>query len=160
MRLPTRPGTLVPLAGGLAATAALVPGGVPALVAGLSIPLFLLGGRLRWGLAAHAAGLAVVLGVVLAGVQPYPLSLLLVATVAGIVAWDAATTALVLDRQVSPAAGTARAEVVHSGATLAVGSALAGLAFLLSLVGSRTVPAVVAIFAISGAVAALIVLDP
>lgn len=160
MRVPTRPGRVVPVVGALVAAAALLPAGLPGFVAALGVPLFALAGRYRWPTLAHAGGLSIVLGVILAGVGPTSLPLVLVATVAGVVSWDAATTALTLDAQVSPAATTDRAEAVHTGATLAVGATLAGVAYLVSLVGTDTVPAVVAIFAVGGAVAMLVVLDP
>lgn len=160
MKVPTRPGTVVPVLGAAVAAAALVPSGVPAAVAGTGIPLFALASRYRWGLLSHLGGLAIVFGIAIAGVGPLPLGLVLVATVASVVAWDASTTAIALDAQVSPAATTHRAEAVHTGATLVVGTLLGGIVFLLSLVGSDTVPAVVAVFAIGGAVALLLVVDP
>lgn len=160
MRVPTRPGTVVPVIGAAVAAAALVPSGVPAAIAGTAVLLFALASRYRWGLLAHLGGLVIVVAIALAGVGPIPLVLVLVATVASVVAWDASTTAIALDAQVSGAATTHRAEGVHTGATLVVGTLLGGIAFVLSLVGSDTVPAVVAVFAIGGAVALLLVVDP
>ena len=156
----TRSGVVVPLVATAVAVAVLAPTGLPAIVAGLGLPLFALAARYRWGLLAHCGGLAIVFGVTLAAVGPTPVPYVLFATVAAVVAWDAATTDLVLQAQLTPAAATNRAAYVHTGATLAVGAVLAGGVFGLSRLVGDTVPGFVAVLAIGGAVALLLVLDP
>ncbi|MEF8854953.1 MAG: hypothetical protein V5A24_05620, partial [Haloarculaceae archaeon] len=134
--------------------------GFPALVGALAVVPFALASRYDRALLAHLGGLLLVGAVVLAGVGTADQALVLVATVATVVAWDAATTAMALDAQFSPAASTARAEAVHTGATLLVGTLIAGTVFLLSRASVGDVPAAVAVTVIAAAVVFLVVLDP
>lgn len=155
-----RPGDVVPFAGTAVAVAALAPTGFPALLGALAGVPFVLTRRTRRELPAHLGGLILVLALAFAGVGPADEALVLVATVATVVAWDAATNATSLDAQLSPSAGTARAEAVHTGATLLVGTLLAGTIYFLSLASAGTVPTSVTVTVIAGAVALLVVLDP
>jgi len=154
-----RPGVVVPTLAVVAAVAALAPAGVPAILAALGLPPLLLAVVRTEPAAAHVGGLALVLAVALAGNRGVDPGLVLAATVAAVVAWDAATTAITLDRQVSPRAETARAELVHSGATLVVGTLVGGLAYLVSRLGSDVSTTTVAVLVVGGAVALLFVLD-
>ncbi|MHB9288528.1 hypothetical protein ACKVMT_15970 [Halobacteriales archaeon Cl-PHB] len=154
-----RPGMVVPTLAGLAAAGALAPAGTPALLAAIGVPALLLGVTRSEAAAAHVGGLAMVLGVVLAGTRDADAALVLAATVATVVAWDAATTAITLDRQLSARAETARAELVHSGATLVVGTAVGGLAYLAWLLAADAASTAVATLVVGGAVALLYVLD-
>ena len=155
-----RPGDVVPLAGTGLAVAALVPAGHPALLAALAAAPFALARRHPRALLAHLGGLVLLVAVVLAAVGPTAEGLVLLATVAAVVAWDAATTAASLEAQLSPTATTVRAEAVHTGATLLVGTLLAGAVYLVSLIPVGTVPAAVAVLVVAGAVVLLVVLEP
>lgn len=89
--------------------------------------------------------LALLAGVALGGSGDAPELWVLVATVAAVVAWDAGQNAISLGRQLGRDASTARAEVAHSGATVAVGTTTAGVAYVVFLFagGSRPLSGVV-----------------
>jgi hypothetical protein len=158
--VPTRSGVVVPALAVGTATLALAHTGEPSLIVALGLPLLVASVRKTGPLQAHLGGLVMVAGLLLAGAGPVDDGLLLVATVGVVVAWDAATTATTLDRQVSPAAETTRAEVVHSGATFGVGTVVAALAYGLSRITADVTTTTVAILVVVGAVALLVVLDP
>lgn len=160
MRVPRRPGLVVPVLCGVVAGVALAPAGGVAILALFAIAPLVAGVRRTGPLQAHLGGGVLVVAVLVAGYGSAPRGLVLVATVASVVAWDAATTAITLDRQVTPMAETARAEIVHSGATLAVGAVLAGGVYLVTLLPRGTTPVTAAVLVIVGAIALLAVLDP
>jgi hypothetical protein len=89
--------------------------------------------------------LALLGGVALGGSGNAPELWLLVATVAAVVAWDAGQTAISLGGQLGRDASTARAEVAHSAATVAIGTTTAGVAYVVYLFagGSRPLSGVV-----------------
>ncbi|MFC4541064.1 hypothetical protein ACFO5R_03860 [Halosolutus amylolyticus] len=61
-------------------------------------------------------------GALVAGVQGAPAGATLVAVAAGVLAWDAATTAIGVGRQLGRAASTRRLELVHLAGSAAVGA--------------------------------------
>lgn len=78
--------------------------------------------------AADVAGAVLLLSVVALGaVADEPV--VLAAAVATVLAWDLATNAIEMGEQLGREADTDRAELVHAGATLAVGTLTAGTAF-------------------------------
>jgi len=89
--------------------------------------------------------LALLVGIALAGSGDAPELWVLVATVSAVVAWDAGQNAISLGEQLGRDANTARAEVAHSAATVAVGSTTAGVAYVVYLFagGSRPLSGVV-----------------
>lgn len=94
--------------------------GAAVLVAGLVIAR-------RTPLVVGAVGL--VAGVLLGGIRGAPVWALLVGIAGAIIAWDAADTALVLGRQLCPAARTRRVELVHLSGTLLTASLAAGVGY-------------------------------
>jgi hypothetical protein len=93
----------------------------------------------------HAGAIALLAGVVVGGAGDAPELWTLVATVAAVVAWDAGQNAISLGEQLGRRADTARAEVVHTAATVALGTTTAGVAYVLYQVagGSRPLSGVV-----------------
>lgn len=78
----------------------------------------------------HTLGaVALFAGVLLAGSSGAGPAVVLVATAATVVAWDAGENAIGLGRQLGSAAETRRAELTHVGATTAVAAAVGALAY-------------------------------
>ena len=129
-RSPTRPGSL------FASVAALVAVGLPGLYSWLTLGagmlgLILLGSAVlggRQSAATVGSGLVFV-GVIVAGLEGAPEVVLLVATVATVLAWDSASTAISLGRQLGSETPTTKVEVVHVGATALVGGAAVAIAY-------------------------------
>lgn len=69
------------------------------------------------------------LGILIAGLDGAPGIALLLGTVATVVAWDSATIAISLGRQLGRDAQTARVELVHCGTTAVVGCGAVGIAY-------------------------------
>ncbi|MFB6141867.1 MAG: hypothetical protein ABEJ30_00830 [Halorientalis sp.] len=130
----------VRFASGVAVAAALVA----ALASGLySLPAFAAGlpgvalvgagvgvGRRRGTRWVVTVGAAVLLaGVVVAGVFGAPEMVLLLATVATVLAWDAGGTAIDIGRQLGREAESIRVQLVHLGSTAIVGGLTAAIGF-------------------------------
>lgn len=76
-----------------------------------------------------ATGLCV--AALVAGVQGAPTIFVLVGATAAIIAWDATTTAISVGAQLGRAANTRRIEAIHLTASVGVGTATAGSAYLI-----------------------------
>jgi len=158
-RSPSRVGSALALCAG---ALALAPGasvlGAGVLLGALGF-VSLLNGLLfaRRGLLTLGSTL-IVAGVLVAGVEGAPTHLVLGGVVAGVLAWDVGQNAIELGEQLGREAGTARTELLHAGASAAVGLATAGLGYGVYLVGvgGRPVAAVaLLLFAAAALVAAL-----
>lgn len=141
------------LAAGAVAVLAVVPGG-PAAIGAAILGVFLLaGGRYRvdrgW---VRLGGLVLFLALILAGMNRTPDGLVLLATVAAAVAWDATDNAVASRRQLGRAADTGRAQLVHLGATVVAGGSVAALALLTATVARGRLPAITGIVLVGGAV--------
>ncbi|MFB6192054.1 MAG: hypothetical protein ABEI11_01895 [Haloarculaceae archaeon] len=129
---PSRLGTGIAAAAGLFAVAALSVLPAAAAIAAAGLLALFAGGRggddrlVAGGLVGVAAGLLV------AGALGAPAELLVVATVAGFLAWDAAENAVSVGAQLGAAASTARAELAHVGATVLVATGGGGVAYAAS----------------------------
>lgn len=96
----------------------------------------------RW--AVNLGALFLLGGVALGGAGDAPEPWVLTAAVAAVVAWDAGQNAIGLGEQLGREADTARAELAHTGATVAIGATTGGVAYVLYLVagGQQPLPAV------------------
>ncbi|WP_276272942.1 DUF7519 family protein [Haloarcula litorea] len=145
----------------LAATAPLSAGRRAALLAGLAgVVLVGLGvsplrGRLARRLLSAGLG-ALVVAVALDGVfqrtTPLPL---LVATAAGVVAWDTGEHAVGLGEQLRTDAATRRVELLHAAGSAGYGAALVGVALLLFERGPTGLPLATLLLVLAGAVVLL-----
>lgn len=127
---PSRFGAAMSLFAGMVAVGALagIPAASAAAAAGL---LSLVGGTLRDHPRLRSLGAAGMLaGLLIAGAFGATAQPLVVATVAGVVAWDAADNAASLGGQLGAAAGTIRAELTHTAATTVVATTAGGVAFI------------------------------
>lgn len=140
------------LVGGSLAVLAVVPGGAVALSIGLvGLGLLALGvGRARRRLVTAGSALLFA-GVLVAGATGLAPGLALFGTLFAIVAWDAGIYPIGLDEQVGADARTARAELVHVGATVAAGGTLASVAHLAAVAGMGRFPPLAAIAVVAGA---------
>lgn len=126
---PSRTGVGIAAVAGLFAVAALAVVPAAAAVVGAGLVALLAGGR-RGADRLVAAGLVgVAAGLLVAGALGAPAELLVVATVAGLVAWDATENAVSVGTQLGAAAVTSRAELAHVGATVLVATAGGALAY-------------------------------
>lgn len=102
---------------------------------------------------ADLAGVGLLAGVVVAG-QAAPPPVVLAGVVATVLAWDLVGNAIGLGRQLGREADTARAELVHAGASLAVGTVTALAGYVVYRVGvGRGVPvAAVVLLVVAGVV--------
>lgn len=120
------------------ATAALsVLGFLAALVGTVLLASGVLRGRQR-GVSLGAAVLLV--GVLYAGVVGDAVVPVLVGVVGAALAWDVGSYAIGVGEQLGRAAETARIEVLHAGATLAVGAGVAAIGYAVYLVGGGGQP--------------------
>lgn len=129
-RSPTRLGS------GLAIVAALLAVAVPGLYSWLTLGLGVAGvavlavGVFRGNHSAVTVGAGLLfVGVLVAGFDGAPDIAVLVGAVAALLAWDSASTAIDLGRQLGTDASTARIELVHVGATGIVAGGAVALAY-------------------------------
>lgn len=141
------------LAAGVVAVLAVVPGGPAAIATAMLGVLLLAGGRYRvdrgW---VRLGGLVLFVAIVLAGLRATPDGLVLLATVAAAVAWDASDNAVAYRRQLGGAAVTGRSQLVHLGATTVAGGSVAALALLTATVARGQLPAITGIVFVGGVV--------
>lgn len=109
-------------------------------LAGLGVVLIALGVLRGSRGAVHAAGLALLGGIVLGGSGDASELWILVATVAAVLAWDVGQNAIGLGEQLGRNADTARAELAHAAGTVTVGASTAGLAYVLYLFAGTNQP--------------------
>jgi len=157
-RSPTRLGSRIAV---VAAVVAVLVGGPYSWLAlatgttGLVLVLFGVGAGSHAAVTTGTASLFV--GVIAAGVAGAPVPWILGGGVAAVVAWDSGGTAIDLGHQLGRGAETTRLELVHAGATGAVGSLTAATAWsvyrLLTGTYSLTVPALLIVAAVCIAVA-------
>lgn len=129
-RSPTRLSAVLAVAAALVAVLAAGLYSWLTLVLGVVGLFGLVGGVLAGRQAAVTAGsVGIFVGVVAAGTDGAPALVLLVGAVAAVVAWDSATNAISLGRQLGREAPTARLELVHATTTAAVGGGAVGLTY-------------------------------
>lgn len=129
-RSPTR------LASTLATISAVIAVGVPGLyswsmlgLGAVGLAIFVIGVVTGNQGAVTVGATGIFLGVIFAGFDGAPELVLLIGAVATILAWDSATTAIDVGRQLGNEASTARVELVHVSATALVGGAAVGGSF-------------------------------
>jgi len=131
-RSPTRTGSVVSLLGALLAVGVSAAFSSVALAVGLvGVLLIALGLSLARHDGATVGATLLFVAVLVAGLQGAPSGFALAGTVATVVAWDSASTAIDLGAQLGREAPTKRLELVHSGATVLVGTLTAGLGWAL-----------------------------
>lgn len=126
---PSDLGTGLTLAAALLAAAALAPVAV-AVATGVAATAVVAVGLRVGSRRVLGAGVAVlVVALLLGGVAGTPPELLLVAAAATVLAWDVGDTTLTVGEQLGRTARTARLELVHAAASLAVAAVGAALAY-------------------------------
>jgi len=145
---PTRFGSVVAVVAG--ALALVLTGAYSwfALVAGSAGFVLVLAGVAVGSRRTITLGATVLVGSALvAGVQGVHPLVLVLASVASLLAWDAGTTAIGLGRQLGRHADTARLELLHTGTSVAVGLAVGGVAYVLfvAISGGASTPPVTAV---------------
>lgn len=141
------------LAMGAIALLAVVPGGSAAIGAASVGVVLLAAGRYRMDRAwVRLGGVLLFVAVLIAGVRRSPDALVLLATVAAVVAWDATDTAVALRRQLGRGVTTSRAELVHLGATVVAGGSVAAVAMLAASLARGRLPALAGVVLVGGAI--------
>lgn len=140
------------VAGGLA-TAVVLPAGLwPALLVGLGLGVLTLGRLGHETDRVTAGGVLMLAGVVLAALLGLADALVLVATLATVLAWDATENAVTLRHQLGGSAETRRAEVAHVGATTAAAGAIGALVLVTAILARGRLPALAGIVLVGGAI--------
>lgn len=125
----------------------------PALAAGAAGVALIVAGLLVGSEPAVTGGAAALAGgVLVGGVEGVPALLVLFAAALAVLAWDAATFAVGLGRQLGRAADTARLEAVHLAATVSVGAATVGVGYALFRTAGGGLPVTALVFLLLGAV--------
>lgn len=149
----SRVGTAIGLGAGGLATATVLPAGLlPALLVAIGLLVLVLGGRAARIRRVTAGGVLMIAGVILAGLLGLADVLVLVATIATVIAWDATENAVTLQHQLGRAAATRRAELAHAGATAAAGGAIGALALVTAILARGRLPALAGIVLVVGAI--------
>jgi hypothetical protein len=149
---PSRFGGSLALLVGFVGLLALVLVPLAALVGAVGLLALVLGVRrgTRAAVTGGAAGLFV--GVLIAGVFGAPSELLLLATAATVVSWDVAENAVGLGNQLGREADTARAELVHAAASVALAVSAATVGYLGFRFGGTGNPITALVLLLVGAV--------
>jgi len=152
-RSPTRFGRL--LAVTAAAVAVLIAGGysLSAFALGTVGAIVLVVGVVRGSHPVVSLGGTVLFaGVLAAGTVGAPAVVLLVATVATVLAWDVAGNAVTLGEQLGTAPSTTRVEAVHAGTTALVGVVVAAVGLVLFETVTTGAPVTALVFLLLSAV--------
>lgn len=153
-REPSRFGIAVAAGFGLlavAATGVVVP--VSAAVAGIGLVVLLVGLLLpSRRLITNGAGI-VLIGVLYAGYTGAPAPPLLVAALAGVLAWDAASNAVSVGEQLGKESSTFRGEVVHVASSFLAGSVAVAIGYAVYLAAAGGQPVAAVFLLVVGAVA-------
>lgn len=137
---------------GLAVTATVLPAGTETALLALAGTVVLLACTTRQSRTDATVGGALLLAAILvAGWQGLSGQSLVLGTVCAVVAWDGATTAVGLARQVADGE-TRRVEVVHTGIVLVVAAGVGGVVVAAFVVGQGIVPASAVLPVVAGAV--------
>lgn len=157
----SRVGTVVGLGAGGLATLAVLPAGLPVgLLAAVGLLVLAVGRAQGREPRVTLGALLLVAAIVLAGLFRLPDALVLFATLATVVAWDATENAVALEDQLGESAATTRAELAHVGATVVAVGAIGTLALLTSVVARGRLPALAGIILVAGAVVLVLGLAP
>lgn len=149
----SRVATAVGLGGGGLAILAVLPAGPwPALIAAIGLVVLSLGRMGTRRQRVTAGGVVMIAGVVLAALLGLADALVLVATLATVIAWDATENAVTLRGQLGRSADTRRAELAHLGATTAAGGAIGVLVLVTTILARGRLPALAAIVLVGGAI--------
>lgn len=148
----TRRLSTVAVAAGLLTAATLVPSGVEPVTPAIGgVVALVVGAKQHRRGVVDLGGVALVLGLVVAGSRGHPAGLLVLGTLGAVLAWDSASHAVGLATQLTEDADTKRGEAVHVGVTLLVTGAIAALV-LLTYTGGGQVPLVAGLLVAAGAV--------
>lgn len=132
----------------------------PALVVGATGVFILWAGLLRGRTSTITTGaFGLFLGPVIAGTQGAPVVTTLASIVLTVVAWETGGNAVSIGKQLGRSAETVRIEVVHTGASLAVGVVTAGIGYAIYWFGADDQPLAAVIFLLLGAVLLIETLD-
>ena len=152
-RSPTRLGGLLAVGAALVALATSGIYSMPALTVGGAGLLLLVAGVVRGSQRAVTTGAAALFaGVVLAGIQGAPVAATLVGTVAAVLAWDVAGTAIVVGDQLGRAVDSSRIEIVHASTSALVGVLAATLGYGVYVTATGGQPLVALAFLLLAAV--------
>lgn len=99
------------------------------------------------------------LGTVVTGAQGAPVAPVLAGVVLAVVAWDVGGNAISIGQQLGRSAGTVRIELLHAGASLAVGTLSAGIGYGVYWFGASGQPVPAVVFLLLGAVLLIATLD-
>ncbi|MFP4590854.1 MAG: hypothetical protein ACLFMX_08420 [Halobacteriales archaeon] len=121
--------------------------GLLALLGGAS---FLVGGQLRTSAMTNLGSAAMVLAVLLAGLDRLPPATVVAVAVLAVVAWDSAANARSLGRHVGRRAGSLRAALAHAGGTLLGGSIAATVALVVFGLTPGGWPAIALVLVVAG----------
>lgn len=149
----SRVATAVGMTGGGLATLVVIPAGPwPVVIVAIGLLVLWLGRRWTHPKRVTAGGTLMIAGVVLAAVLGLADALVLVATIATVIAWDATENAVTLRRQLGAAAGTRRAELAHVGATTVACGAIGTLVLVTAILARGRLPALAAVVLVGGAI--------
>lgn len=99
------------------------------------------------------------LGAVVTGAQGAPVAPVLAGVVLAVVAWDVGGNAISIGQQLGRSADTVRIELLHAGASLAVGTLSAGIGYGVYWFGASGQPVPAVVFLLLGAVLLIATLD-
>lgn len=153
MALVSRIAAAVGLGAGGLATVAVLPSGLwsTAIVA-MGLVVLSIGRMGTHPQRVTAGGVGMISGVVLAALLGLADALVLVATLATVIAWDATENAVTLRAQLGRSADTRRAELAHVGATTAAGGAIGALALVTAILARGRLPALAAVVLVGGTI--------
>lgn len=98
-------------------------------------------------------GALLLVGVLFTGYVAAGPGMLLIGAITGVVAWDAAGTAIDIGQQLGRETATARVETVHAVASLVAGSVAGGIGYAVFAVGGAGLPVLALLLLAGGAVA-------
>jgi len=132
----------------------------PALIVGAIGLVLLWAGLVRGSTATVTTGaFGVFLAAIIAGSQSAPIIPVLASIVFAVVAWDTGGNAISIGKQLGRSANTMRVEVVHIGASFAVGLLTAGIGYAIYVFGTGGQPVAAVVFLLLGAVLLIATLD-
>lgn len=133
---------------------------LPSTAAGLTGVILLPIGVQRGSRLLHRLGTAgLFAGVLLAGAAGAPPITMLIAAGAAVVAWDAGEHGIGLGEQLGSAAAMARTQVTHTGATAAVGTAVAVVGYFVYQIASSGQPTTAVVLLLVAALLFTFLLD-
>lgn len=142
----------------LAVVSTLAGGGVAVGLAGIGVPVLGLALLAGYPRAIDFAGLLLLSGVTYAGVVGASIPVVLVGTVATVLAWDTANYAFSVGFQLGRETRTERVESLHAAGSTGVGVVVAVTGYALYLGGADGLPVTTVVVLLLGALALLAVL--